>query len=216
MAHGERLFVSVETLWLPVISFWSMGSVNRDAEGAPAVKVVDRRWWARGESSEGEPSPATKPSYVEELEQRLAEKDRLLQGYVEQYKTATAEFEQARLRARREVNRDIERGKRTLLLDLLDVVDNLDRAIEAALSGAANGALVAGVKMVRDQFATRLEAHGVKEIASVGQAFDPQLHEAVTIVPSNEDDRIVGVVRRGYRIGEEVLRPAQVAVGRKQ
>jgi molecular chaperone GrpE len=196
--------------------FLDMGTVNQDAEGAPAVKVVDRRWWARGESSEAEPSPATKPSYVEELEQRLAEKDRLLQGYVEQYKTATAEFEQARLRARREVNREIERGKRTLLLDLLDVVDNLDRAIEAASTGAADGALLAGVKMIRDQFATRLEAHGVKEIAAVGQPFDPQVHEAVTMVPSDDDERIVGVVRRGYRIGDEVLRPAQVAVGKRQ
>jgi molecular chaperone GrpE len=193
-----------------------MESANRDAQGTPAVKVVDRRWWARGETAEGDPAPATKPSYVEELEQRLAEKDRLLQGYVEQYKTAAAEFEQARLRARREVNREIERGKRTLLLDLLDVVDNLDRAIGAAAGTGTEGALLAGVRMVRDQFAARLEAHGVTEIAAAGEPFDPQLHEAVTIVPSADDDRIVGVIRRGYRIGDDVLRPAQVAVGKKQ
>ena len=54
----------------------------------------------------------------------------MLQGFVEQYKAATDEFEQARLRGRREIGREIERGKRTFLLDLLDVVDNLDRAIE--------------------------------------------------------------------------------------
>ena len=187
------------------------------ADAAPAVKVVDRRWWARGEAAEAETPPATKPSYVEELEQRLAEKDRLLQGYVENYKAATAEFEQARLRARREVGREIERGKRTLLLDLLDVVDNLDRAIDAAATGASEGALLAGVRMVRDQFATRLEAHGVKAIAVVGEPFDPSLHEAVTLVPGDTDDeRIVGVIRRGNRIGEDVLRPAQVAVGKKQ
>ena len=185
------------------------------AEPVPAVKVVDRRWWARGESGEGQ-APATKPSYVEELEQRIAEKDRLLQGYVEQYKAATAEFEQARVRARREIGREIERGKRAILLDLLDVVDNLDRAIEAAGSGASEGGLLAGVRMVRDQFATRLDAHGVKEIAAVGEPFDPQFHEAVTMVPGQDDDRIVGIVRRGYRIGDDVLRPAQVAVGKKQ
>jgi molecular chaperone GrpE len=178
------------------------------------VKVVDRRWWARGESSEAQ-TAATKPSYVEELEQRLAEKDRVLQGFVEQYKAATDEFEQARLRGRREIGREIERGKRTFLLDLLDVVDNLDRAIEAAASGTSEGALLAGVRMVRAQFETRLESHGVKEIAAVGAPFDPQLHEAVTIVPGQDDDRIVGVVRRGYRIGDDVLRPAQVAVGKR-
>jgi molecular chaperone GrpE len=185
-------------------------------DAAPAVKVVDRRWWARGGAAAAE-APATKPSYVEELEQRLADKDRLLQGYAEQYRAATAEFEQARLRARREVNREIERGRRTVLLDLLDVVDNLERAIEAAAATDAGGSLLAGVRMVRDQFVSRLEAHGVTEIAAVGEPFDPARHEAVTVVPSDaEADRIVGVIRRGYRIGDDVLRPAQVAVGTKQ
>jgi molecular chaperone GrpE len=188
---------------------------NPPAGSAPSVKVVDRRWWARGESATDAEAPATKPSYVEELEQRVAEKDRLLQGYVEQYKAATAEFEAARLRARREVNKEIERGKRTLLADLLDVVDNLDRAIEAAAGSDASSALLAGVRMVRDQFATRLEAHGVTEIAAMGAPFDPSLHEAVTVVPGEADaDRVVGIIRRGYRIGDDVLRPAQVAVGK--
>jgi molecular chaperone GrpE len=183
---------------------------------APTLKVVDRRWWARGESAPAAETPATRPSYVEELEQRLAEKDRLLQGYVEQYKAAAAEFEQARLRARREVNREIERGRRALLLDLLDVVDNLERAIEAAASTDAGGSLLAGVRMVRDQFVARLESHGVKEIAAIGEPFNPALHEAVTVVPSDgESEYIVGVIRRGHRIGEDVLRPAQVAVGKR-
>lgn len=192
--------------------------MKEGADAAPAVKVVDRRWWARADASADAEAPATKPSYVEELEQRVAEKDRLLQGYVEQYKAATAEFEAARLRARREINKEIERGKRTLLLDLLDVVDNLDRAIESAASTDNASALLAGVRMVRDQFATRLEAHGVKEIAALGAPFDPALHEAVTVVPAARDsdaDRIVGIIRRGYRVGDDVLRPAQVAVGQR-
>lgn len=185
-------------------------------EAAPAMKVVDRRWWARGESGGEAEAAKSKPSYVEELEERLAEKDRLLQGYVEQYKAATTEFEQIRLRGRREVAKEIERGKRALLLDLLDVVDNLDRAIEAAASTTAEGALLAGVRMVRDQFMTRLDGHGVTEVAALGEPFDTDLHEAVSVVPSAEHDgRVVGVVRRGYRIGDDVLRPAQVAVGGK-
>jgi molecular chaperone GrpE len=191
---------------------------KRPADAAPAVKVVDRRWWARGESAPDAERPATKPSYVEELEQRLIEKDRLLQGYTEQYRAATAEFEAARLRARREVTKEIERGRRTLLLDLLDVVDNLDRAIDAAAASDATSALLTGVRMVRDQFATRLEAHGVREIASTGAPFDPALHEAVTVVPVADEahaDRIVGVIRRGYCIGDDILRPAQVAVGQR-
>src|SRR5215216_1019710 len=92
----------------------------------PEVKVVDRRWWARAEQGDTTEPVAGKPTYVEELEQRLAEKDRTLQSYIEQYKSASAEFEQARLRARREVTRDIERTKRALLTDFLEVLDNLD------------------------------------------------------------------------------------------
>jgi molecular chaperone GrpE len=185
----------------------------------PEVKVVDRRWWARTEqdASGDTASPSVKPTYVEELEARLAEKDRLLQGYIEQYKTASTEFEQARVRARREVAREVERGRRALLVDLLGVVDNLDRAIEAAADRAPDDPLLAGVRMVRDQFIARLDASGVSEIRALGEPFDPALHEAVSVVPSADadgQDRVVGIIRRGYRIGDEVLRPAQVAVGR--
>jgi len=189
-------------------------------ESSPSVKVVDRRWWARGEAGAGETAESAhaKPAYVEELEARLAEKDRMLQGYVEQFKTATAEFEQARVRGRREVAREVERGRRTLLVDLLDVIDNLDRALDAAESGAAAGSLLQGVRMVRDQFMSKLEGYGVAEIDALGQPFDPAVHEAVSLVPaasSGQEDRVAGVVRRGYRIGDEILRPAQVAVGRR-
>ena len=187
-------------------------------ESAASVKVVDRRWWARGESGGNDDAGTAqaKPAYVEELEARLAEKDRMLQAYAEQFKTASAEFEQARVRGRREVAREVERGRRTLLVDLLDVIDNLDRALDAAESRADAGPLLQGVRMVRDQFLSKLEGYGVREIEAIGQPFDPAVHEAVSVVPvesSEREDYVAGVVRRGYRIGDEVLRPAQVAVG---
>ena len=183
------------------------------------VKVVDRRWWARGEGtgSEAEPS-AAKPAYVEELEQRLAERDRQLQQYVQQFKTASAEFDEARVRARREVGREIERSKRAMLGELLDVADNLDRAIEAASTSSSIEAVAEGVKLVRGQFLARLQGFGVVPIDALGQPFDPALHEAVTTLPARtdaDDDVVLGVVRQGFRIGDDVLRPAQVAVGRK-
>jgi molecular chaperone GrpE len=182
------------------------------------VKVVDRRWWARGESAEPGEQPSSKPTYVQELETRLAEKDRLLQSHVEQYKSATADFEAARARARREVAREVERGKRAILVDLLEILDNLDRAIEAAQEGSSAGGLLHGVQMVRDQFLGRLEGFGIAEIRALNERFDPLLHEAVSVVPcaADEDEgRVVGVVRRGYRIGDEVLRPALVAVAKR-
>ena len=120
-----------------------------DAGAAPQVKVVDRRWWARGETSQDAAPAAGKPTYVEELESRLAEKDRVLQEYIQQYKAAATEFDESRARARRDVAKEVERGKRAILVDLLEVIDNLDRAIESARDARSVDVLLHGVEMVR-------------------------------------------------------------------
>ena len=184
------------------------------------VKVVDRRWWARG--ADGESAAAervsTKPTYVEQLEQQLAEKDRQLQDAISRYRQAAAEFEQSRIRQRREISKEIERGRRELLADLLEVVDNLDRALDAARTSPSSDALIQGVEMVRRQFLAKLEGLGVRRIDAEGQRFDPQLHEAISTVPAptpRHDGLVVGVVRHGYKIGDEVLRPATVAVAKE-
>jgi molecular chaperone GrpE len=191
------------------------------------VKVVDRRWWAKGESQAGADGaqPLLKPTYVEQLEQQIAEKDRQIQEYLAKYRQAAQEFEDARLRLRREISKDIERGRREILSDLLEVVDNLDRAIESARqssspetpSTGAGQALLLGVEMVRRQFLAKLESVGVKRIEAADQPFDPDVHEAITTVPAptpDQDNLVVGVIRHGYRIGDEVLRPASVAVAK--
>jgi molecular chaperone GrpE len=194
-----------------------------DKENEVPVKVVDRRWWANQENADASTGAATakpplKPTYVEELEQRLAEKDQQLQDAIARYRGAAAEFDESRLRLRREIAKDIERGRREILADLLDVVDNLDRALDAARSSAAPDrvdTLLQGVEMVRQQFLAKLEGFGVKRLESAGQKFDPALHEAVSAVPAatpDQDGTIVGVIRHGYRIGDDVLRPAAVAV----
>src|SRR6185437_16572999 len=96
------------------------------------------------------------------------------------YRGAQQEFEDARARLRKEVAKDAERSRRDVFVTLLEVVDNLDRAIEAATkAGTAPGdPLLQGVEMVRRQFLSKLEGFGVKRIASEHQPFDPQLHEA--------------------------------------
>jgi molecular chaperone GrpE len=157
-----------------------------DKEHEIPVKVVDRRWWANaGAASSTEPatSSSLKPTYVEQLEQQVAEKDKQVQEYIAKYRQAAGEFEEARLRLRREISKDIERARRDVLSEMLEVVDNLDRAIEA------------------------------------GRRFDPTIHEAITTLPASSpelDGTVVGVVRRGYRIGDEVLRPAAVAVAKHE
>lgn len=191
---------------------------NKDTE--IPVKVVDRRWWANQErgaaGADAGSSTSLKPTYVEELERQVAEKDRQIQEYIAKYRQAASEFEDARLRLRREISKDLERGRREILADLLDVVDNLDRAIDAAKQpGASTDALLEGVEMVRRQFLAKLASFGVTRIESDGVAFDPTRHEAITAVPAaspDQDGLVVGVVRHGYQIGDDVLRPATVAV----
>ena len=191
-----------------------------DKEHEIPVKVVDRRWWVNPEASGAEGADARgtgKPTYVEQLEQQIAEKDRLIQEYLGKYRNAANEFEEARLRLRREISKDIERSRRDILSELLEVLDNLDRAVESARQGASPDALVQGIEMVRRQFVAKLETFGVKRIEADQQPFDPTLHEAISSVPAaspDQDGVVVGTVRTGYRIGEEVLRPAAVAVAK--
>ena len=189
------------------------------------IKVVDRRWWARGEGAAAEAQePSTKPSYVEELEKRLAEKDREIQEYLSKYRQASSGFEESRARIRKETSKEIERGRRAVLIEFLEVVDNLDRAIDHAAEAYEGGehapnfeALLQGILLVQQQFLGKLANFGVKRIDVDGQTFDPSKHEAVTTVPvpaPDLDGQIVGIVAHGYTIEDEVLRPAMVAVGK--
>jgi len=187
------------------------------------VKVIDRRRWREnGEPNQDAAAPASlKPSYVEELEQRAAQAEKQAQEYLGKYRQAAQEFEDARARMRKELAKDAERSRRDVLASLLEVVDNLDRAIDAARKAGKDGGdpLLQGVEMVRRQFLSKLDGFGVRPIASEGELFDPLLHEAVTTVTTADpaaDGRVVGVIAHGYRIGDEVLRPALVAVGQLQ
>jgi len=192
----------------------------------PEIKVVDRRRWVHNGQDALESAPAgeearfqpRKPTYVEELERQLADKNTLLQEYITRHKEATREFDEVKVRIRRDVVKEIERGKRAILVELLDVVDNLDRAIDAARRASEQGRLLEGVEMVRTEFLARLEGLGAKRMSPLGQAFDPARHEAATVVRVTEpsqDNTVLGVIREGYEFNGEVLRPALVAVGQR-
>jgi molecular chaperone GrpE len=179
----------------------------------PELKVTDRRWWARAEEAPAAEEPRLKPKYVEELESQIAEKNLEIQQLLAKYRGASEEFEQARARLRKELSKDVERGRRSMLVSFLEILDNLDRALEAA-AGRVDDPFVHGVSLVRQQFLSTLEGFGVRRIDPLGEAFDPSRHEAVSTVATSDSAAgvICGVVRPGYLIADEVLRPAQVAV----
>lgn len=181
------------------------------------LKVTDRRWWARGEAAvDAADETRLKPTYIEELEGRLAAKDAELQQLLAKYRAASDEFDQARVRLRKEITKDIERSRRAVLTSFLEVLDNLDRALTAA-EGRTGDPFVQGVALVQQQFVSVLDGLGITRINPLGQPFDPTRHEAVATAPTSDgvpDGQIVGVVRPGYLMGDDVLRPAMVAVAR--
>ena len=185
------------------------------SESKPDLKVTDRRWWVKGESEAPvAEEPRLKPTYIEELEDRLTAKDAELQQILAKYRGAAEEFEQARARLRKEVSKDVERSRRQVLVSFIEVLDNLDRALAAA-TDRPDDPLVQSVSLVRQQFLATLDGLGVVRVDPLGQAFDPARHEAVANVPPSDAapaGHVAGVVRPGYLIGEEVLRPAMVAV----
>ena len=125
-----------------------------------------------------------------------------------------ADFDNYRRRVERERASVAQAGKRELVLSLLDVLDDFERALEHMDEAPAS--VSAGLSAIYQRLADMLKAQGVIPFESVGQSFDPALHEAVGSVESDEQESgaVIDEVRRGYRWGEELLRPARVRVAR--
>lgn len=129
---------------------------------------------------------------------------------------ADDEIERAKERIRKEAARETEQQKRDIVRDFLPVLDDLDRAVDAARRSGNDTALLEGVELVRKSFLARLARHGIAPYPSLGQRFDPARHDAVNTVPVSDpaqDGVVVGVIREGYLVDGEMLRPALVAVG---
>jgi molecular chaperone GrpE len=189
----------------------------REAEAA--VDQAERRRDAADTAQVGAapgPEPAPAAQEVEELSARLVEqRDQLVR--------LQADFDNFRKRALRERQEALQYGHQALVLDLLAVVDNLDRAIghtrSAAQSGAESAdlkALFEGVDLVRRQLLGALEKHGVGAVEALGKPFDPQFHEAMAQQPRSDvpPGTVLEVFQQGYRLRDRVVRPARVMVSR--
>ena len=123
-----------------------------------------------------------------------------------------ADFKNYRRRLERDNGKLVEEGKRTVILQLLDIVDDLEKAMKWA--GDEEHPFVQGVRNIQKKFLAMLEAQGVTPFTSVGTAFDHSLHEAVAVAPHNgrEPGIVIDELRRGYRWNSGILRHAQVRV----
>jgi molecular chaperone GrpE len=129
---------------------------------------------------------------------------------------ARAEFANYQKRAKQQADADRAYAVGSLARDLLDPLDNLDRAIEALRAKGALG-ITEGLDMVQKQLHEIMARHGVEPIAAQGHPFDPNLHEAIVQQPSDEhpEGTVVAEMSKGYTIRDRVLRPTKVAVSVK-
>lgn len=189
------------------------------------VRVTDRRRVyldddAIEQASRDVETPNLKPSYVEELEARTKAAEKQVQEVQARFdqlrQQLQRETDETRMRLNRSADERAEAGKAKFIESLLPVMDDLDRAIEAAGKDSPREAILQGIRSTATSFQNALTAAGVEPIVSMGEPFNPEFHEAVDTEEADPemDGIVVGEYSRGFRMGDRLLRPARVKVGR--
>jgi molecular chaperone GrpE len=198
---------------------------DKTAEESPEVRVTDRRrvYLDREDvkSSDVEiEEPNLKPTFVEELEARTKAAERQVQEVQARFdqlrQQLQRETDETRQRLNRAADERASADKARFVASLLPVMDDLHRAIQAANEGAPREAIIEGVQGIATSFGNALASIGVEPIEAVGGEFNPESHEAVDTADSEleMDGRVIEEYSRGFRIGDRLVRPARVKVGR--
>jgi molecular chaperone GrpE len=182
-------------------------------------QVIDKRPFANLDLDTLDTSTVTEekpryPSYVEELMARMAETERRFQ---EKKKQIDEEIARTKTRLEADFDRKFQLEKQKIVLPFLEVLDNLQRAILASTQAGTVEHLLDGVQQTAGLFLSKLQSMGVEPIQALGQPFDPNLEQAIGAVPvsdARQDGIVVDEFQRGYRMDDQLLRPAMVRVGR--
>ncbi len=149
---------------------------------------------------------------IESLQAELSEERARADGYLAQWKRATADFQNYKRRTEQEREEYGRLANTALVLNFLPAIDDLERAIASLDPAVAGQNWVEGIQAIQRKLRGALEASGVTEIRAEGEAFDPTIHEAISQAPG-EHGKVISEVQRGYRLGNRVIRPALVVVG---
>lgn len=185
-------------------------------ERRPAGPVAEGDSPAPPESSHSAPpaggaDQAEAQTVEEDFDALLADAHRERDEYLDLARRTKADFENFRKRVAQDVQAAAARGKAEVAREVIDAVDNLERALEAANSDEG---LVAGVEMVLGGLRETLKRHGVEAVDPKGDKFDPNQHEALSTQPvdGTESGVVVEVMQKGYTLGDQLIRPARVVV----
>lgn len=172
--------------------------------------INDRRFWVEDEERAARDA-ASDAAAVPTPSQAQAQVD------AEALRGALAELEETKRRVRRDAERQVELMRAEVLEALLPVLDNLERSIAAGEGSRSVEGLLGGVKLVHGQFLSALAPFGLLRRSSVGQRFDPRIHDAVAVIPvddEHQDGMVISEFEPAYLVGDRVVRPAKVQVGR--
>jgi molecular chaperone GrpE len=189
---------------------------NRETD-TMSFQVIDKRQFLNLDSFDKDAVPEEKPrypSYVEELMAKMAETERRFQ---ERKKQIDDEIARTKNRLENDLERKLDLERQKIVLPFLEVMDNLQRALESAAQSGSVERLIEGVRMTANLFRTTLQTLGVEAIPALNQPFDPNLEQAVgtvNVTDSASDGLVLEEVQSGYRLKGQLLRPAQVRVGR--
>lgn len=193
-------------------------SIDGDSEPQEGeFTVIDKRHFLNPNDIPTDGTVEEKPRYpkfVDELMGRVAETER---RFEERKKQINEEIKRTRERLENDYERKLQLEKQKMLLPFLEVLDNLERALSSGHADNTTEAFIEGIEMTANLFRARLQTLGVEPIDSLNRPYDPNFGQAVGIVTVSKEDQdgiVVEEVLRGYLLGEELLRAAQVRVGK--
>ena len=182
----------------------------------PEGDIIDDIGAAVDEDETAEDIEQAEMNEIDSLTKQLAEEKEKLEKEKKEYMFLMAEFDNFRKRTLKEKSEIIKNASENVLKGLLPIVDDFERGLAAIKESEGAEAVKEGMVLIYNKLVKFLEQNQVKAIDSTGKAFDPELHEAIAMVPT-EDEALKGNVidtpTKGYTINDKVLRYAKVAVG---
>lgn len=183
--------------------------------GFEIVDKVAIEVWQIGSNKMKEPSKKKDlKKTVKKLEEKLVLEEKKAKDYSNRLKYLQADFENYRKRIEKEVQGVVQRSNEKLISHLIDIIDDLEKAIEAGENTENKEAILEGVEMVLKNFERVLEQEGLQKLECVGKCFDPNLHEILSQIPTKDCQSgiILEEARKGFMFKGKVLRPSVVKI----
>jgi molecular chaperone GrpE len=155
------------------------------------------------------------PESAGTLEEQLTREKERAESYYASWQRAAADYQNFKRRVDQERSEFTQIANAALMINLLPIIDDLERALENVDAHLAGLTWLDGIRLIHRKFQALLEMNGITEIPADGQEFDPNVHEAV-MYAEGEAGKVLNVAQKGYMLGGRVLRPAMVVVGGKR